>query len=201
MSGQTSLSAHFDALFDADSDPWGTRTRWYERRKRALALAMLPRERYRRAFEPGCGAGELTRALVGRCDDLLATDASAAAAAHARARLAGTSAKVWQGRVPDDWPEGRFDLIVVGELGYYLEASSLDRLAQACQRSLGDEGTLLACHWRRGARDMLRSAADVHAVLGGLSGRPRVCRYEDDDVLIEVWSGDTRSVAQREGLA
>ena len=30
--------APFDALYRTSPDPWGTETRWYERRKRALLL-------------------------------------------------------------------------------------------------------------------------------------------------------------------
>jgi hypothetical protein len=39
-----SLDAQYFADLYADSDdPWAFRTRWYERRKRDLALASLPR--------------------------------------------------------------------------------------------------------------------------------------------------------------
>jgi hypothetical protein len=63
---------HFDELFRLDADPWRTRTRWYEVRKRALTLAALPQERYERACEPGCGAGEMTAALAQRCGSVVA---------------------------------------------------------------------------------------------------------------------------------
>ena len=70
-------TTHFDDLFRRDANPWGTRTRWYEVHKRMLTIACLPQERYARAFEPGCGAGETTAALALRCDSVLASDASA----------------------------------------------------------------------------------------------------------------------------
>ena len=57
-SGSAPVS-RFAELYAA-GDPWRADS-LYERRKRAVVLASLPRERYRRAFEPGCGAGELTR--------------------------------------------------------------------------------------------------------------------------------------------
>lgn len=202
MSGATPLAQHFEAMFGGDADPWRTRTRWYERRKRALALAMLPRERFGRGFEPGCGAGETTLALAACCDELIASDASAQAVAHARRRVAACrNVRVEQGSVPGAWPEGRFDLIMIGELGYYLDAASLANLAAACRRSLTEEGCLIACHWRRGASDMAQSAAAVHAALDAACDGLHVSRYEDEDVLIDVWCADPRSVAQREGLA
>ena len=42
----------FDAMYDADPDPWEVETSWYERRKLAVHLASLPRERYATAWEP-----------------------------------------------------------------------------------------------------------------------------------------------------
>jgi len=66
--------SYFDGLYGASDDPYALRVRWYEERKRALILATLPRRRYQRAFEPGCGIGEFTVALSTRCDMVLASD-------------------------------------------------------------------------------------------------------------------------------
>ena len=202
MNAPTLPDMHFDTLFRADADPWRTRTRWYEARKRALTLASLPDKRYRRAFEPGCGAGELTAALSGRCERVVASDASAAAIRAARERLAAVSnATVVQARMPHDWPDDDFDLIVVSELGYYLADDQLQAMAAACKTSLGSAATLVACHWRRRAGDMRLSAEDVHRTLHADSGLHASAHYEDADLLLDVWTSDPRSVAQREGLA
>ena len=195
-------AGHFDGLFELDADPWRTRTRWYERRKRTLTLAVLPQERYERACEPGCGAGETTAALALRCGSVVASDASAAAVRHARARLAGVAnVRVDQSRMPRDWPTGRFDLVVLSELGYYLSGDELGALADVCRRSLTVGATLVACHWRRVEPDMLQRAHDVHAALQRCTGLRAAAHYEDDDFLLDVWTDDARSVAQREGLA
>lgn len=200
MNAVPSQSRHFDDMFRVNADPWGTETRWYERRKRALLLAMLPGERYRRAFEPGCGAGALTAALALRCDELIATDASARAIARAGRRVGRQPAvTLAQACVPDEWPSGQFDLIVVSELAYYLQDDALGRFADACASSLNEQGVLVACHWRRGAYDMRHSACTVHTTLG--HGLERASHYEDADMLLDVWSRCTRSVAQQEGLA
>lgn len=79
---------HFEALYAASEDPWQVRASWYERRKRAIVLASLDRERYTSVFEPGCGNGEMSVALAARCDRLLASDGAASAVAAARRRLA-----------------------------------------------------------------------------------------------------------------
>ena len=70
---------HFDALYLRSSDPWQLASAWYERRKYAVTVAALPRERYRSGLEPGCSIGELTRLLAPRCDRLMAFDFADAA--------------------------------------------------------------------------------------------------------------------------
>ena len=76
--------------FDEDSsDPWNLRSAWYERRKYAITVAALPRERYRSGLEPGCSIGELTRLLAVRCDRLLAFDFAESAVDSARRAVLG----------------------------------------------------------------------------------------------------------------
>ena len=84
---------YFDAMYQAASDPWGFEDRWYEQRKYAISLALLPERRYRNAFEPGCSIGVLTRMLAGRCDRLLSCDVAEAAVRAAARRTAGPAAR------------------------------------------------------------------------------------------------------------
>ena len=193
---------YFDALYEACDDPWGFRNRWYERRKRLLTLALLPRERYRRAFEPGCGNGELSAQLAERCDSLLAADLNETAVHLATERVAALpQVRVERRSVPHDWPDGAFDLIVISELAYYLATAELEQLAERIKTSLTPDGTLLACHWRRPFDAAPQSAASVHALLDARCGLTRLVRHEEPDVLLDVWSHDSRSVAEQEGLA
>lgn len=194
--------AYFDRLYGASDDPYGLRTRWYEERKRALLLAALPQRRFRRAFEPGCGVGELTLALSGRCDEVLAGDRSERAVAIAAGRTRGLpNVRVARQDLPADWPHdaGRFDLIVFSELGYFMDAAAMRRIADCCALSLDAGGTLVACDWRPDFGERLLPTDAVHAALAGL-GLARLVRHEEDDFLLQLWSRDGRSVAQREGI-
>ena len=111
---------YFDDFYSEGNDRWGFETHWYEKRKRAVTLASLPRERFACAFEPGCAIGVLTVELAARCDQLLASDISEAPLEVARRRLAGRGGVTLRRlRVPQQWPSGRFDLIVLSEIGYY----------------------------------------------------------------------------------
>lgn len=194
--------AQFDALFARDADPWRFRERWYEQRKRMLTLAVLPRERYRCAFEAGCANGELAAALATRCDALLAVDISAHAVEHARERLASTAqVRVERRTLPDEWPDGTFDLLVLSELVYYLTPAATDTLIERIGGALTDDATVLACHWLHPFDGATQRPEPVHAALGERLGLAHVVHHVEPDLLLDVWSKDPRSVAQREGFA
>lgn len=193
-----STAAYFDSLY-AQEDPYQYRTRWYEARKRALTLASLPQDYYRRAWELGCSNGVLSAGLAPRCGHLLATDLSAPAVAAARRTLAAhPHVQVERAQHPAHWPEGQFDLIVFSELGYYLDEPTMQVMAERLVASLGAQGVLIACHWRPPFEQAACSAAFVHAQLDALL--PRVFSWCDADMLLQGWSPDTRSVAECEGL-
>jgi len=192
---------HFERMYAVSEDPWEYQRRWYERRKRALTLAVLPHERYARAFEPGCSIGELSGELAARCDDLWVSDGSEAAVRVAARRLAPLAhVRVERRLVPAEWPEGRFDLLVLGEFGYYLDARELLRLRGRAVESLTPGGVLVACHWRHRIAEAPLTGDEVHAVLGGGAGLHRLARHEEEDFLLETWSLDPASVARRERL-
>ena len=52
----------FEAMYEHNADPWRFETTMYEKRTYALTFAAIPKERYRRAFEPGCANSLLTKA-------------------------------------------------------------------------------------------------------------------------------------------
>ncbi|ATB42220.1 methyltransferase [Cystobacter fuscus] len=193
--------AHFERMYADSEDPWEYRRRWYERRKRALTLAMLPHARYARAFEPGCSIGELSAELAARCDALLVGDGSEAAVRVARRRLAPwPHVRVEQRLLPDSWPEGTFELVVLGEFGYYLDAKALLGVRERAVRSLAPEGVLVACHWRPPIAEAPLTGDEVHEVLGRARGLHRLARHEEEDFLLEMWSPGADSVARREHL-
>ena len=192
---------YFDALFEGRDDPWGFKTRWYEQRKRALTLAALPRPRYSNAYEPGCANGELSAALADRCDQLLVSDGNTRALALARARLAALPhVQVLKAWLPDEWPPGRFDLVVISEVAYYLDAAALLDLVDRARQSLNEHGTVLACHWKAPIEGCALTGSQVHEQLSQQLGLHRVLRVDDPDFLLDVWCGDAMSTAQAEGL-
>ena len=201
MTLATDPRRHFDELFAASEDPWYFKQRWYESRKRALTLACLPRARYTSGYEPGCANGELSAALATRCDRLLISDGAATAVALAQRRLAAlphvAAVQAW---IPDEWPDARFDLIVISELAYYLDADALAGLAAKAAGALLPGGDIVACHWRHPIAGCSLGGDAAHERLAQAWGLPRVWSLVDPDFRLEVWSTDVRSVGAREAL-
>jgi LmbE family N-acetylglucosaminyl deacetylase len=185
----TSVDAQriFDSVHSESTDPWKYTTRWYERRKRSLTLAALPRERYESGLEIGCSIGTLTAELAGRCTSLLAVDASSAALKLAARRLApfpGVATR--QLTLPAEWPEGRYDLIVVSEVGYYLAPSELEQLLDRIQSSMTPGGTLLLCHWRHPISGWVLDGDSVHTVARSRLRWRTAGLYQERDFVLET---------------
>ena len=200
--GDALPAEYFDRLYAGRPDPWDFTGRWYERRKRELTIASLPRQRYRRGFEPGCSIGVLTEALAERCDELLATDVTEPALAAARSRLAGLDhVRVERCRVPEEWPEGELDLVVISEIAYYCDESGASALGRAAARSLAPDGAVVLCHWLHPVTDYPLSGRQAQRLVREATGLPTAVRHEEEDFLLEVLTGPgTRSVAAEEGL-
>ncbi len=182
---------YFVGLYDADPDPWGFATSAYEARKYDITVASLPRPRYRSGFEPGCSVGVLTARLAARCDRLLATDILPGPLDAARRRLAGEDhVRFEQWPVPDRWPPGTFDLIVLSEVAYYFDGPSLERLLGAVLDSLEPGGSLVAVHWR-GPTDYPLTGDAVHDRIAAGPGLTGVCRHLEAAFVLDVWTRDT----------
>lgn len=184
-------ASYFDKLFASSEDPWAFRARWYEKRKRALTLACLTQQQYQRVFEPGCANGELSLALAERSVSFVGLDICERAVALARARLAGqSSAQVTQGQVPRDWPTGPFDLIVLSELGYYMDEDQWRYVVQLAQQSLSAQGTLLACHWLHPIEGCSMDGSRVHELLKDELTLYHNVQHREADFQLDVWSSD-----------
>ena len=206
MTAPVTLGAgYFDAMYQAAADPWGFEEQWYEQRKYAITLALLPARRYRRAFEPGCSIGVFTRMLARRCDVLLSCDLAAAAVRAAARRTRDLpQVRVEQRDIARQWPSGRFDLVVFSEILYYFGDHDLEQVLDRAVAALEPDGTLLAVHWRHPVADYPRSGDDAHRALAARPGLARLVVHAEPDFLAEVYirtEGVPRSVAQATGLA
>lgn len=185
---------HFERLYRKDDDPWRVATAWYERRKRAVLLATLTRERYGHIFEAGCGGGDMTLALAQRCDQLCAVDLAPSAVRRVQARLradpVAATVRTLALKLPQQWPpvpSAGFDLIVVSELAYYLADAACALFLARLRSSLGAGGELVACHWRPAFDDRLQPTDRLHDAMGALPGLQRLVHHHEEDFRLDLW--------------
>ncbi len=179
--------SYFDRLYADTGDPWQLSSSAYEARKYALTMAALPRFRYSRTFEPGCAIGVLSSLLAARCDEVVAWDGAASAVERARGRTSGTAVVVQHKRIPADWPEGTFDLVVLSELLYFLDVHERRRTLDLTVRSLRPAAHLVAVHWRHAFAEAPSSGDEVHAELLTLRTVDRVVEHRESDFLLDVF--------------
>lgn len=177
----------FERLHAGTDDPWGVQDRFYERRKRSVALALLPRERFAATLELGCSIGVLSADLAARSDSLLALDISPTAIAAAQQRLADYSAAAARvASVPRDWPAGTFDLIVISEVGYFLTRTQLLDVVARAVASLTPDGVVLLCHWRHPVEGWELDGDTVHELFRGSSSLALFAEQCEEDFRIDV---------------
>lgn len=178
--------AYFEDLYAADPDPWDFATSAYEREKYAHTLAALEGRRYRRGLEVGCSVGVLTEQLAECCDDLLAVDVSERAVAAARQRLgARPRVRVQRRTLPEEMPDGPFELIVCSEVLYYWGRDLLlEGLARMRER-VEPGGSLLAVHWRPRTATYPLQGEEVHALAAEHLGMDRSLSEVHDRYLLD----------------
>lgn len=157
---------YFEGLYAGSPDPWGFETSEYERRKYGRTLAALGDRRFRNALEVGSSIGVFTAMLAPLCENLLAVDASEKAVAVARERLADQGhVRVERSTVPEEMPEGSFDLIVASEVLYYLPRHKVREALRRFEDALLPGGLLLAVHWRKETETYPLQGDEVHELL------------------------------------
>jgi SAM-dependent methyltransferase len=159
---------YFEKLYAESRDPWSFETSEYESKKYERTLDVLAHRQqiYHRALEVGCSIGVFTAMLASLCDELLAVDVSERAVAAARERLAGLpNVRVELRRLPEETPEGPFDLVVASEVLYYWPRDVMLAALRRFERILSPGGALLAVHWRKETKTYPLQGDEVHDLL------------------------------------
>ena len=157
---------YFEGLYAESDDPWNFEASEYEQDKYARTLAVLGERTFRRALEAGASIGVFTEMLADRCDELLAVDVSERAVAAARQRLSGRgNVRIERRTLPEQMPDGPFDLIVASEVLYYFPREEMLTVLRGFERELAPGGILLAVHWRRKTETYPLQGDEVHELL------------------------------------
>jgi len=157
---------YFEDLYGRSEDPWKFATSEYEKRKYGRTLAALEGRRFRRALEAGCSIGVFTAMLAPYCDELLAVDTSERAVELARERLSGSRhVRLERRTLPEEAPQGPFDLIVASEFLYYLTEDLMLATLRRFEQELAAGGSLLAVHMRKEIEIYPLQGDEVHELL------------------------------------
>ena len=152
-------ASYFEELFKNNPDPWhcdwkrdpigALRCRFYEQRRYRNILQTIPRPLYQNGLEVGCATGIFTESLAKRCQNLLAIDYSETAVELGRRRCRNLShVRFEHARIPEQFPEDHFDLIVLSEVAYYLSMEDFLATIGHIVESLAPAGHFLMVHCR-----------------------------------------------------
>ncbi len=201
-----SLGAEFFEEFYAahGADPWGFRGPLVRGAQAgADAGGPAPRE-FRAGLEIGCSTGVLTVDLANRTERLLAVDVAASRWSGARERWTPWEwgeVETRVARVPQEFPAGTFDLVVLSEVAYYCDPDDLVVLLERVRESLTPDGVLVACHWRHLVDGYPLTETRCTAPAGP-AGMDVLVRHEEEDFLLDVLvPAPAVSVARAGGLA
>ena len=141
-------AAHFESLYRSNPDPWAYKTSAYEQQKYRATVAAIPAQRFRAAIEIGCSIGVLTAMIAARADHVTGVDLSPEAIRLARERLADRGhVRLICGTIPADWPDGRWDLLLLSEVVYYLSAPEIDALCARIATSAMPGAHCILVNW------------------------------------------------------
>jgi hypothetical protein len=181
--------ADFESLYQREDDPWGYRSRDYERGKYRATLEACGPGPFASALELGASIGVFSAMLAPRCLHLTTLDGAPTAVRAAEQLLSGEpNVEVLLGTIPDAIPAGPADLVVASEILYYLDEPALATTLVSLAGLLTRGGRLVAVHWRPTGPDRPLSAEMVHGALRSLSGLNEVDDRSTPDYLLNVYA-------------
>ncbi len=157
-------------MYAAVQDPFGAELPQYryQQRKYDSLISMLPRRRYRKVLDIGCGLGAFTRKLAPFADRVVGTDISAEALGQAeKLSAAFPNVSYAHGDVLDAADqEPSFDLIVLADTLYYVDPLTDDRLksiTRCLASKLAPDGLILVVnHYFFGIDAASRETREIH---------------------------------------
>jgi hypothetical protein len=129
----------------------------------------------------------LTEQVALRCDELVSWDGAPRALEQARRRVVAPHVVFELARVPDQWPEGSFDLVLCSELLYFLDDAARAGFRERTLDSLEPGAHLVAVHWRHGFAEAPSNGDEAHAELAATPGLVRTVHHVEPDFRLDVW--------------
>ncbi|MBB3950355.1 bifunctional PIG-L family deacetylase/class I SAM-dependent methyltransferase [Aureimonas jatrophae] len=181
MPGSPPGAEHFSRLYRGGRDFWGVRDQPYEVAKREAAAAFLGDWRGARGQELGCGEGFLAARLLGAgaVREMLGIDLDPTIIERANQTHGSLpGARFRQGRMPDDFPDDPFDLLVVSEMLYFLNEPEIADLVERMSRRARPGARCLLVNYLGPTETPLGGDAAADFLRASASGRWRPLRSE-----------------------
>jgi len=178
---------YFDNMYARSQDPWNFTTSAYEREKYQQTLRALSGKNFGNAIEIGCSIGVLTGQLATVCSAILGVDISEQPIMVARERLEDVpGARFEVLTIPQEFPDEKFDLIVISEVAYYLSREDLVLTRELVYNALPTAGTLCLVHWRPQIDGCVFNGDEVNAYFMELEGLKQSFQLINDRYRIDV---------------
>ncbi|MBE9584233.1 PIG-L family deacetylase [Mucilaginibacter sp. JRF] len=186
---------YFRRLYDQNRDPWNFEASEYEQEKYQATITYLSQPVYKNALEIGCSIGVLTALLCTKCDQLLSIDISETALDIAKERLKNHPHVHFRlAAIPDSYPDGKYDLVVLSEVGYYLSMEDLLATKQKIYESLLPDGTLIMVHWIHYVIDYPLTGDQVHQVFINDGAFSPISFKRTNDYRLNVFSKSANAI-------
>jgi hypothetical protein len=170
----------------AQAYPWECESAAYEQRKMAAVAAILPRARYRSAFEAGAAIGGLTEVLALRCDELLWNDLTPSSCGGQARPVPGGGPRPRDSALSDQWPSWNLDLVVLNEVAARLDDDDLDTLVDCLLRSTLRGAHVVEVRARNRAECPLKPDG-VSSPIAESQRFVALAHYREDEFLLDVW--------------
>jgi hypothetical protein len=129
----------------------------------------------------------LTEMLAARCQRVLACDVVTGALLQTAERLKDyRNVRVEERSIPKDWPDEMFDLIVLSEIAYYFDESTLGEIMRLVVDSTSVSAHVIGVHWR-GDTDYPLSGDRTHELINETEHLERRVHLMDDEFVLDVW--------------
>lgn len=164
--------AEFESRFARDADPWATFSNRDEAVKRRAILHAMGQAPYGRVLEIAAGNGSNSVAIASRALRLDATEATDSGTMLVASALSGrTRTRAIKLVVPGRLPRTRYDIVVVAEVLYYLNAQDMARTARIIAGALRLGGVLVLAHHRVDYPDFAQHAGKLQRTFLRVTGR------------------------------
>ncbi len=88
--------------------------------------------------------------------------------------------------IPEAWPAGPFDLIVLSEIAYYFDRPALREIIAKAVASTTPGATIVGVHWR-GPTNYPLTGDEAHHIIDSHAQLERAAQHRESDFVLDVW--------------